>query len=237
MRSQTATTGSSSVYSGLRTPSESTMCRYPSTTSSLSSLSYTSTVQTPVSSITHMSSKSELPAIPERYRCHLGRHLDAAGVPHSTRKKGLMLPAAYWRQGSLEIAPQVSQEEIRFWQGNSSICGAEPLRGRYHVSSSSSTGAIPPKVGRAPNRRNSRIEKRKRSYESLRKGKISMNDGTMLPTSFGGHSTSQSKGVLRPMDHGKGERAGAREVARRQSRTLVKKRQPWDPVPRCDRGK
>jgi len=236
MRSQTDATSSSSVYSGSRPPSESTIGRYPSTTSSISNLSYSSTVQAPISSIMHLGSEYELPVMPERYRRLPGRSLDNAGVPNSTRSKAIMPPAAYWRQAALQNPPKASHEEIQFWQGNSSMYRSESLRSQYPVSFSSSTGAILPKLSRAPTRGNSRIEKRKRSYESLRKGKISMYDGMSLPTNFPGPSKTQKRRISMPTNCRKGEPTEAGEVIRRQSRTLVKKRQPWDSAPRYDRS-
>lgn len=233
MRSQTDVTSSSSVYSGSRPPSGSTIGRYPSTRSSISNLSYSSTAQAPTLSIMHLDSQYELPVMPERYRRLPGRSLITAGVPNTARSKATMPPAAYWRQAAFQTPPKASHDEIEFWQGNSSIYRSESLRSQHPMSFSSSTRAIPPKLSRAPTRGNSRIEKRKRSYESLRKGKISMYDATNLL----GPSKSQNRRISMPRNCGKGEQpTGAEEVIRRQSRTLVKKRQPWDSAPRYDRS-
>lgn len=236
MRSQTDATSSSSVYSGSQPPSETTRGRHPSITSSMSKLSYSSTVQPPGPSEMQSNSEYKLPAMPERYRRHPGRCSDTVGgVPHDARSKATMPPAAYWRQATLQNAPKASQEEIHFWQGNSGLYWSDSLRSQYPVSFSSSTRTILPELSRAPTLGKSKVEKRKRSYESLRKGKISIHDGTLVPTNFGGLSKFQNRRMSVPENYDKGEPAGAGEVARRQSRTLVKKRQPWDSAPRSDR--
>ena len=235
MRSQTPTTSSSSVYSERSTPSESTICRYPSTTSSFSSLSYGSAIRTPVSSIVQTGNKPELPVIPERYRRYAGRYSDAGNVLNSTGRSPAISSARYWSQVSLPNAPQPSQEEIQFWPGDRTIYESGPSRCRYPISTYTSTEAILPRSVRTPSRRNSRIEKRRRSYERSTRGKPSIYQGTLANNSLGEHVDLQSNRVSGPVIGGGTDTAVDKPVLRRQSRTLVKKRQPWDSAPRCDK--
>lgn len=235
IRSQTAPTSSSSTYSGQNTPFDLTLCRYPSTTSSFNNSSHCSTVPTPTISTKQQGSRTALRAIPERYRHHPDRYLEARCTLNSVRSTVVTPPAAWRMPASPRNTMNVSQQESQFRQSESSISKSEPLRYLHEAFSSSSVKASLSKNVRPPNRRNSRIEKRRRSYESLRKGKINMYDG-ILPTSCGSISKSQISKTDRPAYNRQRDTIEAKPVIRRQNRTLVKKRQPWDSAPRCIRG-
>ena len=234
IRNQTAPTSSPIAYSRPNPPSDWTLRRYPSKTSSFSSLSYCSTVPTFVTSTTQQGSRAELRAIPERYRYHPDRYLEARRTPNNVRSTMATQPATWRMPASPPNASKVSQEDLQFWQSGSSINKSEPLRYSHAASSSASVEASLSRNVRPHNRRYSGIEKRKRSYESLRKGKIDMYD-EILPTNRGSPSRSQISKTYGPADNGKGDTVKAEPVIRRQSRTLVKKRQPWDAAPRCHR--
>ena len=232
MRSQTAPTSTSSVYSGPSTSSELTICRYPSTTSSFSNLSYSSAVLGLAPSTICQGSTPDLPVIPERYRQHPYRYWGTSSIPDRKRSEVMMPHTTCRTSAPLQNSPCVSQDEIQFWQAGS--CGVipEPLRCRYAASSSSSADITLPRTLRTPSRRSSRTEKRKRSYESLRKGKFTMDNGMLLHTGFEGSLKSpkrRNSGLIVPNE---GIISQREPIMRRQSRTLVKKRQPWDSTPR-----
>ena len=235
MRSHTAPTSSSSVYSVPSTSSELTVCRCPSTNSSFSNLSYSSAILGRAASSTYQGSTPELPVIPERYRRY-GDQCRGKSCIQNGRQSEVMMPDTTSRiQTSLQKSPGVSQDEIRFWQDGSSRGTSESIGRRYAASSISLADMSVQRTPCAPNRRTSRVEKRKRSYESLRKGKFTTNDGAIVHTR---HNSSMNQAVgekLGSIILDNGDAAIPEPVTRRQSRTLVKKRQPWDSPPRGNR--
>ena len=234
MRSQTAPTSISSVYSGPSTSSDLTICRYPSTTSSFSNLSYNSAILSLAPRTLYQCSAPELPIMPERYQRRSDHHRKKGHIPNRERSGAMMSRTAHQTQTSLQDLPTVSQEK-QFWQGGSSKGILEPLRCQYAASAPSLAEIAPPTTLCTPNQRSSRAEKRKRSYESLRKGKFTTYNETFSQTGFEGSSKPPKRknpGLIVPNE---GFVTQPEPVMRRQSRTLVKKRQPWDSPPRGNR--
>ena len=212
---ETNMTAASSVYS--RSTSASTLSRGPSTLSSVPSTSSIFSSETGSSIIrSSTSSRPSVPMIPERY-LHKSHSLRNGGSPPRPGSRPMMPPADFWTHA------RTAQQK------NSNVREATETGSRN----------MPP-----------RMRARARS-EDAAKGGLSPGPYPQLPA-------SPEKAVLKPNMHkgntmqvGKktsyeGLRKGARAVqgvdygsldahGRKDSRTLVKMRQPWDEEPRGER--
>ncbi|MCJ1459035.1 hypothetical protein MMC28_009412 [Mycoblastus sanguinarius] len=246
-RSRTTATTSSSVYS--RSTSTSTLSRNPSTLSSFSSNSPGSSVWNSPPRTMASAGRPDVPPIPAKYR-HPSHSLRNGGRPLRPGSRPPMPPADFWMYARAE-----QQKYPMSWQGGSTIradlgntpetyclartwdnsqleersstfwSGVTP-RGRPSGQSEDSQRrdssmcrypllpASPERAALRPNQNKGNVKRegQRRSYESLRKGIRS----------------------AAAVDYGKfdGDRA-----KRRTSRTLVKKRQPWDQEPRREKKK
>lgn len=215
-RSETTATSSSSVYS--RSTSASTLSRGPSTLSSFPSTLSSSSSKSRSSTKSSASSRPSVPAIPERYR-HKSHSLRNGGSPPRPGSRPAMPPANFWMYVR---AAQQKQNDLE--ERSQTVCleMPSPKRARAH-----SEGAVkgdqsmlhypllpasPEKAVLRPNmnKGNTMRVAKKTSYESLRKG------------------ARVAKGV----DYGILDGHG-----RKDSRTLVKMRQPWDQEPRGEKRK
>ena len=203
---------SSSVYS--RSTSVSTLSRGPSTLSSFPS-TLSSFSSNPRSSAIKSStwSRPSVPAIPEKF-LHKNHSLRNGGSPPRPGSRPTMSPADFWmyaraaqqKQNDLEErCRSVSPETPATTQAKAQSDGAakdDASPCRYPL-----LPASPEKAVLRPNvnKGNTMRISRKTSYESLRKG------------------ARVAKGV----DYGRLDGHG-----RKDSRTLVKMRQPWDQEPR-----
>ena len=217
MRSETAATLSSSIYS--RSTCASILSREPSiispSLSILSSLSSNSRCSTIKSSA---SSRPSVPAIPERY-CHESHSLRNGGSPPRPGSRPGMPPADFWiyaravqqKHNDFKERPQTALPVI-----------ATPMRTRALSEGAAKRDATLcryPQLPASPekavlklnmNKGNTMRVANKTSYESLRKG------------------AKNAKTV----EYGKLDGFG-----RKDSRMLVKMRQPWDEEPRWERSR
>ncbi|CAF9939166.1 MAG: hypothetical protein ALECFALPRED_007997 [Alectoria fallacina] len=215
-RRNTTATSSSSAYSRSTSASTSTLSRspstlssFPSTVSSLSSKSRCSTMKSSTSSM------PGVPAIPERY-LHKSHSLRNGGSPPRPGSRPAMPPADFWMYAR---AAQQKQNELECSQ-NVGPDTSHEMRARAH-----SEGAA---------RRNPSMRQYPLLPASLEKAVLrpNMNKGNTMPV---GKETSYEdlrKGarIAKAMDFGRLDGHG-----RKDSRTLVKMRQPWDEEPRGER--
>ncbi len=214
-RSVTAATSSSSVYSRSMSPSTlsrgpSILSSFPSTLSSFSSKSRSSTIKTSTSS------RPSIPAIPEKY-LHKSHSLRNGGSPPRPGSRPAMPPADFWMYAR---AAQQKQNDLE--ERSQTILPRMPLRLRARAHSESAAKRDPslcryPLLPTSPekavlspnmNKGNTMPLAKKTSYENLRKGPR----------------------VAKAVDYGRLDGHG-----RKDSRTLVKMRQPWDQEPRWER--
>lgn len=214
-RSDMTATSSSSVYSRLTSASTlsrapSTLSSFPSTLSSISSESGSSTIKS------SNSSRPSVPAIPERH-LHKSHSLRNGGSPPRPGSRPAMPPADFWTYA------RAAQQKRNDCQAHGEMDGPDmPCNARARAYSEDAAPRDPrlcrfPVLPTPPekavlrpntNKGNTMRVGKKTSYEGLRKG-------ARVP-----------KGV----DYGKLEVHG-----RKDSRTLVKMRQPWDEEPRGER--
>lgn len=211
-RSNTIATASSSTYS--LSTSISRLSRNPSTLSSFSSVSCDVPVRSYSLTPTAESSEHDVPAIPERYRhpSHSSRNGD---LPLRPGSRPALPPAGFWMYARDQ---QQKQNDILDTRRQTVWPDASPLRQSATISTMPRDARRPrytliPSPDKAVLRPNTNrgnvMQVRKRSYESLRKESV---------LDFGLES---------------GENIPRSKV--RDSRTLVKKRQPWDHEPRRGR--
>lgn len=214
-RSNAAATASSSVYS--RSTSESNISRNASTVSSFSSGSCDAPVPSYLLSPRIRSSKMDVPAIPARYR-HPSHSLRNGGQPLRPGSRPALPPAGFWMYARNEQQKQNDLLDGRrqsVWpdarptrpRTDSNIAVRKASRTRYSWLPSPEMAVLRPNMNKG---NTMRVEKR--PYESLRKESIS---GV-------GVDYKEFEGVVLPSKMG-------------DSRTLVKKRQPWDQEPRLGR--
>lgn len=213
--SETAAMSSSSLYS--RSTSASTLIRgpstissFPSTLSSLSSKSRSSTIKC------SSSSTPSVPAIPERY-LHKSHSLRNGGSPPRPGSRPPMPPADFWK---FTRAAQQKQNDISEY--TETIWPETPTKMRARAQSEDAARrdpipcrwpllpASPEKAVLRPNtnKGNTMRVVKKTSYEGLRKGMT----------------------AAKEVDYGRLD-----GHKRKDSRTLVKMRQPWDQEPRGER--
>lgn len=205
-------TSSSSVYSRSTSASTlshvpSTLSSFPSTLSSFSSNSRSSTIKSSTSS------RPSVPTIPEKY-LEKSHSLRNGGSPPRPGSRPAMPPADFWiyaraaqkKQNDLEEDSQLVLPEtpshMRTRAQSEGASRKDPKRCRYPL-----LPASPEKAVLRPNmnKGNTMQVTRKTSYENLRKGAR----------------------VAKAVDYGVFDGHG-----RKDSRTLVKMRQPWDQEPR-----
>ena len=216
-RSETTATSSSSIYSHSTSASTlshgpGTLSSFPSTLSSFSSESRTSTMK----SLSSNSTQPSVPAIPERY-LHKNHSLRNGGSPPRPGSRPAMPPADFWTYA------RAAQKKPNENQGHTEATWPEtPARVRARAQSEDTTKREPslcryPHLPTSPekavlrpnaNKGNTMRVGKKTSYESLRKGGR----------------------VAKQVDYGRLE-----GHERKDSRTLVKMRQPWDEEPRGER--
>ena len=214
-RSETTATSSSSVYS--RSTSASTLSRgpstlssFPSTLSSFSSNSRSSTIKSSTSS------RPSVPAIPEKYR-HKSHSLRNGGSPPRPGSRPAMPPADFWMYARAAQQKQNDREE----RSPTGLPEMPPeTRERAHSEGAAKRDpslchypllpASPEKAVLRPNmnKGNTMRVAEKTYYENLRKGAR----------------------IAKAVDYGRLDGHG-----RKDSRTLVKMRQPWDQEPRWER--
>lgn len=214
-RSDMTATSSSSVYSRLTSASTlsrapSTLSSFPSTLSSISSECGSSTIKSSTSS------RPSVPTIPERH-LHKSHSLRNGGSPPRPGSRPAMPPADFWTYA------RAAQQKRNDCQAHGETDGPDmPCNARARAYSEDAAPRDPrlcrfPVLPTPPekavlrpntNKGNTMRVGKKTSYEGLRKG-------ARVP-----------KGV----DYGKLEVDG-----RKDSRTLVKMRQPWDEEPRGER--
>lgn len=197
----------SSVYSPATSVTD--LSRNPSTFSSLSNNSRDSSYLIFPKVSKERIFEPEVPTIPERYRhpCHSVRN---GGQPVRPGSSPAMPPAGFWMHAKPE---QQKYSEVPDTPPKTSWPIERPTRPRTSSSSPPrhSLPAAPNKALLSANvNKGNRMRAEKRSYESVRKDSLSGTDSIQSPS---------------PSERRK----------KRDSRTLVKKRQPWDGEPRVDR--
>ena len=212
---ETTATSSSSVYSrSTSAPAvsrgPSTLSSFPSTLSSFSSNSRSSTIKSAASS------RPGVPAIPERY-LHKSHSLRNGGSPPRPGSRPAMPPADFWMYARAAQQKQNDLEE-RSQAGLPEMSLAIRARARSESAAKRDSNlchfpllpASPEKAVLRPNmnKGNTMQVAKKTSYENLRKGAR----------------------VAKAVDYGRLDGHG-----RKDSRTLVKMRQPWDQEPRSER--
>ena len=212
---ETNMTSPSSVYS--RSTSASTLSRGPSTLSSVPSTSSLFSSETGSSNIkSSTSSRPSVPIIPERY-LHKSHSLRNGGSPPRPGSRPIMPPADFWTHAKTAQEKENDTHEqtrtgfpnmssnVRARAKSEDAAKRDPSRCPYPL-----LPASPEKAVLRPNmnRGNAMQVGKKTSYEGLRKG------------------VRVAKGV----DYGSLDGHG-----RKDSRTLVKMRQPWDEEPRGER--
>lgn len=208
-------TPSSSVYS--RSTAASTLSRDPSTLSSLpSTLSFFNSENGCSTIKSSASSTPSVPAIPERY-LHKSHSLRNGGSPPRPGSRPAMPPVDFWSYASpAQQKPNDFEEQretvfpqmfpkVRARAQSEDAAKRDPRLCRYPLLPASPEKAV---LRPNPNKGNTMQAGRKTSYEGLRKG------------------ARDAKGV----DYGRLDVHG-----RKDSRTLVKMRQPWDQEPRGER--
>lgn len=206
-RSEMTAASSSSVYSG-----STSLSSLPSTVSSFNGNSRSST------SKNSASSRPTIPAIPERY-LHKSHSLRNGGSPPRPGSRPAMPPAGFWmyaraaqqKQNDLEerSRPDFPEEalHLRARAQSESAASRDATFRRYSLFPVSPEKAV---LRANMNRANTMRVAKKTSYENLRKGPQ----------------------VAKVVEYG---RLGGHR--RKDSRTLVKMRQPWDEEPRWERNK
>lgn len=205
-------TPSSSVYS--HSTSASTLSRGPSTLSSVpSTLSYFSSENGNSTIKSSTSSRPSVPAIPERY-LHKSHSLRNGGSPPRPGSRPAMPPVDFWsyartsqqKQNDFQEQPETVFPEMppkmRARAQSEDAANRDPRLCFYPLLPTSPEKAV---LRPNPNKGNTMQVGKKTSYEGLRKG------------------ARDAKGV----DYGRLDVHG-----RKDSRTLVKMRQPWDQEPR-----
>lgn len=202
---------SSSFYSGSTSPSSFSVTRQPSAMSSASEHSRCRPLQDSPRRIMMTSSKPDVPPIPWKWRRTTpGLHKTAR--PGRPGSRPILPPAGFWEYAS-------EQQKSGFpalrgstsWTDMTDSTKREPSMCRYPI-----LPTTPPK-SLTPDK--SRIARgqlgRRRSYESLRKG-----EGRREPT------PPRLNTRWLDLDDRRDPRSKKRTAQRRESRTLVKKRQP-----------
>ena len=206
-RSERTAASSSSVYSG-----STSLSSLPSTVSSFNGNSRSSTIKSSASS------RPSIPAIPERY-LHKSHSLRNGGSPPRPGSRPVMPPAGFWmyaraaqqKQNELEERSRPDLPEVgphlRARAQSEGAASRDASLGRYSLFPASPEKAV---LRANMNRANTMRVATKTSYENLRKGPK----------------------VAKLVEYGK-----LNEHKRKDSRTLVKMRQPWDEEPRWERRK
>ena len=212
---ETNATAASSVYS--RSTSASTLARGPSTLSSVPSTSSYSSSETGSSTIkSSTSSRPSVPIIPERY-LHKSHSLRNGGSPPRPGSRPMMPPADFWTHAR---TAQQKDNDVR--EASEMNFRNTPLKMRARAQSEDAAKrgpsacpypqlpATPEKAVLKPNmnKGNTMLVGMRSSYEGLRKGAR----------------------AVQGVDYGNLDAHG-----RKDSRTLVKMRQPWDEEPRGER--
>ena len=217
--SRPSTRRTSSVYS--RPTSDSYFSRNASTLTSISSDSFDFALPNPAlgsDKQSHPPSVPAMPAIPARYR-HPSHSLRNGGQPLRPGSRPSMPPTEFWVHATAE------QQNFNSFNRRPQTIWADTRTLRPRTGSGSSVGetreSYRPLVSSSPEKAVLRMNKNrantmgntmgvgKRSYESVRK------DSEVC--------SEEVQEALRD------------RVERRTSRTLVKKRQPWDEEPRAER--
>lgn len=212
---ETNTTSASSVYS--RSTSASTLSRGPSTLSSNPSTSSIFSSETGSSIIrSSTSSRPSVPMIPERY-LHKSHSLRNGGSPPRPGSRPMMPPADFWTYAR---RAQQKDNNVREATGTGFRNLPPKMRARAQSEDAAKRGLSPgpyPQLPASPekavlkpnmNKGNTMQVGKKTSYEGLRKGAR----------------------VAQEVDYGRLDAHG-----RKDSRTLVKMRQPWDEERRGER--
>ena len=231
-RSRTLATTSSSVYSR-STSASSAFSRRPSTLSSFSNSSGGSAPKSVPPRTLYSAGKPNVPSIPLKFR-QPNHMLREGGRPIRPGSTPTMPPSAFWlyarniQQHCNALMDEETPNQTHNMQSQTlSRSSRQPETSvcRYPSIHSSPGKAMP--LRPSTNKHNTMRIVKHGSYERLRKGKL----GERPPTWAG----------KADLDRRLAAAVDARDVAfgrepggRRRSRTLVKKRQPWDSKPRVN---
>ena len=214
-RSETTATLSSSLYSRSTSPltlscEPRALSSFPGTLTSYSGISRSSTIKSSASS------RPSIPAIPERYR-HKSHTLRNGGSPPRPGSRPAMPPADFWMYARAAQQKQNDLEE-RYRATLPEMAPQMRTRAQSEGAVQRDPSSCPyPQLPAPPekavlrtnmNKGNTMRVAKKTNYENLRKGAK----------------------VAKAVDYGKLDGHG-----RKDSRTLVKMRQPWDEEPRSER--
>ena len=223
-RSRTMTTNSSSEYSrNTYSSSVSRLSRHPSTMSSFSSLSCTPTSECAPWSTMRMATKPAVPTIPEKYDYKDHKHNNRMR-PTRPGSRPAMPPADFWKYASKQQIRSTSSgyphPTIAAYETTSrepSVCRYPILMAPKRPVLKTSAATVSSEIAQI----------RDKSYESLRKGGSTKDTSRRSSTV----QTRNSKALdsQRGIDQYKMRRTlEGQTPERRCSRTLVKKRQPFD---------
>lgn len=220
-RSQTINTNSSSEYSRNTYSSASYLSRHPSTMSTFSSLSHGSSCRSSPLNTMYMAAKPTVPKIPNKFN-HEGHSLRHGGRPVRPGSRPAMPPAEFWKYASkqqVRRAPSSGSSSV--FRPIAETSEREPSVCRYPIIMQPKK----PLLRTRPMTVNSHVAQIKdKSYESLRKG--------LHSRSTNRSSSAQLRQSVAPCGQRGTDQRGEKRPERRQSRTLVKQRQPFDCDPR-----
>lgn len=220
-RSQTINTNSSSEYSRNTYSSVSYLSRHPSTMSTYSSLSHGSSCRSSPLNTMHTAAKPTVPKIPEKFK-HESHSLRHGGKPVRPGSRPAMPPAEFWKYTSkqqVRRAPSSGNPPV--FRPIAETSEREPSVCRYPIIMQPKR----PLLRTRPITVNSHVAQLKdRSYESLRKG--------LHSRSTNRSSSAQLRQSVALYEQRETDRRREKRPERRQSRTLVKQRQPFDCDPR-----
>ncbi|KAL9127782.1 MAG: hypothetical protein Q9217_003412 [Psora testacea] len=235
-RNQTAGTTSSSLYSRA-TSASSTFSRNPSTLSSFSDSSLGSASKCSPLSTMSSTGKPDVPKIPHRFR-QSNHMLRGGGRPIRPGSTPTMPPSAFWlyarnaqqkRNALMDAETQETPRNLQSRIPSRSSRKREASVCRYPIMQASLEQAASPPGPSTDRHHTVRVAKRgSGSYEKLRKGQ------RPRPPNWAGKADLDRRLATAAREAVFNE-TGA-EPRRRPSRTLVKKRQPWDARPRSMAG-
>ena len=220
-RSRTCATISSSLYSGSRSASCSAMSRHPSTTSFLSSQTFNSGTQIASKVPSKSVQQPPLPPVPQRYR-HRGHSLREGGTPVRPGSRPAMPPVEFWKYASNRHMRRISvstSANHRLQSARKQSGKREPSVCRYPILA---TPAKPVCRTRRATVHSEIGHIKTASYESLRKGPLDNVHRTRSTTSIAeteapSGATAYKMGGRHHVEPG---------TKKRESRTLIKQRQP-----------
>jgi len=202
---------SSSFYSRSTSPSSFSVTRQPSTMSSASEHSHYCPLQDSPRRIMMTSSKPDVPPIPRKWR-RTNPGLDTVARPARPGSRPRLPPARSWEYASeQQMSGNPALRGSTSWTDMTDSTKREPSMCRYPILPTTPPKSLTPDKSRIARGQPGR----RRSYESLRKGE--------------GRRESPSPCLNTrwlDLDDRRDPPSKKRTAQRRQSRTLVKKRQP-----------